>query len=60
MFASPVFKRLLTGGWKESVTYLKQGSVQVTADDWDTEAILIVLRAIHGQYYALPSSGTKS
>ncbi|KAJ5936882.1 hypothetical protein N7466_003332 [Penicillium verhagenii] len=54
IFASPVFKKLLTGGWKESVDYLKMGSVEITADDWDTEAFLIVLRAVHGQYHDVP------
>ncbi|KAJ5935977.1 hypothetical protein N7454_005275 [Penicillium verhagenii] len=54
MFASSVFKKLLTGGWKESVTYLQKGSVEINADDWDTAAFLIVLRAVHGQYYDVP------
>ncbi|KAJ6168690.1 hypothetical protein N7497_001533 [Penicillium chrysogenum] len=53
-FASSVFKKILTGGWKESITYLRKGSVEITAESWDTEAFLIVLRAIHGQYYYIP------
>ncbi|KAI2709039.1 hypothetical protein CBS147332_6098 [Penicillium roqueforti] len=53
-FASSVFKKILTGGWKESITYLQKGSVEITAESWDTEAFLIVLRAIHGQYYYIP------
>ncbi|KAJ5876399.1 uncharacterized protein N7529_001983 [Penicillium soppii] len=54
MFASSIFKKLLTGGWKESITYLQKGSVEITAESWDTEAFLILLRAIHGQYYYIP------
>jgi hypothetical protein len=54
MFASSVFKKILTGGWKESITYLQKGSVEITAESWDTEAFLILLRAIHGQYYYIP------
>jgi hypothetical protein len=54
MFASSVFKKILTGGWKESITYLQKGSVEITTESWDTEAFLILLRAIHGQYYYIP------
>ncbi|KAJ5135222.1 uncharacterized protein N7515_004500 [Penicillium bovifimosum] len=54
MFASPVFKRMLTGGWKESILYAQKGSVEVTAESWDVEALLILLRAIHGQYHLVP------
>ncbi|KUM56728.1 hypothetical protein ACN42_g10477 [Penicillium freii] len=53
-FASSVFKKILTGGWKESITYLQKGSVEITAESWDTGAFLILLRAIHGQYYYIP------
>ena len=34
ILASCVFKKLLTGGWKESVTYLQKGSVEITAESW--------------------------
>ena len=54
MFASPFFKRLLTGGWKESIAYFQKDSVEITAEGWDTEALLILLRAIHGQYSHIP------
>ncbi|KAJ5654534.1 hypothetical protein N7490_001537 [Penicillium lividum] len=58
MFASQVFKNILTGGWKESIGYMKKGSVEVTAESWNIEALLIVLRAIHGQYYDIPEKLT--
>ncbi|KAK6816096.1 hypothetical protein RU639_009055 [Aspergillus parasiticus] len=54
ILASSVFKKILTGGWKESVTYLQKGSVEITAESWDIEALLILLRAIHGQQYHVP------
>ena len=54
MLASPFFKRLLTGGWKESVTYFQKGSVEIIADGWDIEALMILLRAIHGKYRDIP------
>lgn len=54
MFASPFFKRLLTGGWKESIAYFQKDSVEITAEGWDTEALVILLRAIHGQYSHIP------
>ncbi|KAJ5924357.1 hypothetical protein N7466_008544 [Penicillium verhagenii] len=54
MFASPVFKKLLTGHFKESVTYWQEGSVEITAESWDLEAFMIVLRAIHGLHAEIP------
>jgi hypothetical protein len=54
VLASPVFKEILKGGWKESLTYLQKGSVEITADSWDIEALLILLHIIHGQYYQTP------
>ncbi|KAJ5903149.1 hypothetical protein N7504_005532 [Penicillium tannophilum] len=57
-FASPVFKKLLTGGWKESITYFQKGSVEITAETWDIDALMIVLQAIHGQHYLMPETLT--
>lgn len=51
MLASPVFKIMLTGDWKERQTYRETGAVEVTADGWDLEAFLILLRLIHGYNY---------
>jgi hypothetical protein len=58
IFASPFFKKTLTGGWKESQNYLQKGSVEITADDWDSEALLIILRAIHCRYNQIPRKVT--
>ncbi|KAL4871278.1 hypothetical protein BDV12DRAFT_183914 [Aspergillus spectabilis] len=53
MLASPVFKKILTGGWKENVTYLQKDSVEITAESWDIEALLVLFRAIHGRKLTL-------
>ncbi|KAJ5622548.1 hypothetical protein N7528_005780 [Penicillium herquei] len=54
ILASPVFKTMLTGDWKESITLAKKGLVEVDAEGWNIEALLIVLRAIHCQHYNIP------
>ncbi|KAJ5667185.1 hypothetical protein N7507_003049 [Penicillium longicatenatum] len=58
IFASPFFKKILTGGWKESITFFQKGSVEITAETWDIEALVIVLRAIHGQHHLIPQKLT--
>lgn len=57
-FASSFFKKALLGGWKESESYLQNGSVEVIAEDWDCDALLIVLRAIHCQFLEIPNEVT--
>ncbi|KAL4924506.1 uncharacterized protein BDV17DRAFT_284673 [Aspergillus undulatus] len=54
--ASPVFKQILTGGWKESVTLLQKGSVEISAEGWDINAFLVLLRVIHCQNSQLPQT----
>ncbi|GKZ24725.1 hypothetical protein AbraIFM66951_011858 [Aspergillus brasiliensis] len=56
MLASPVLRSMLTGGWKESATYQSKGFVEITAESWDLEALLILLNAIHGKTYTVPQS----
>ncbi|OGM40339.1 hypothetical protein ABOM_011242 [Aspergillus bombycis] len=45
--ASPVFKSALDGTWKEGHTLRTAGSVNITVDGWDLEALLILLRICH-------------
>ncbi len=45
---SPYFKKALDGPFKESHS-TTDGLRHIDADDWDTEAFLIVMRIIHGQ-----------
>ncbi|KAJ5919272.1 hypothetical protein N7466_010215 [Penicillium verhagenii] len=58
MFSSSYFKKSLTGLWKESISYQQKGSVEITADGWDSNALLIVFRAIHCQYNQIPKKIT--
>ncbi|KAJ5719993.1 hypothetical protein N7493_006871 [Penicillium malachiteum] len=58
ILASPVFKTMFTGDWKESITLAKKGSVEVNAESWNIEALLIVLHAIHCQHYKIPQKLT--
>lgn len=51
---SPVFKKLLTGGWKETAELQDKGRVEITIEDWDIEALLILLRIIHCRHDNIP------
>lgn len=53
-FASPFFKKILTGDWKESVTFKERGSVEITMEGWDIEALLILLKIIHCRNSDIP------
>ncbi|KAE8391242.1 hypothetical protein BDV23DRAFT_171818 [Aspergillus alliaceus] len=44
ILASSVFKKILPGGWKESLTYLQKGLVEIACESWNIEALLILLR----------------
>jgi hypothetical protein len=52
--ASPVFKKQLTGSWKESVAYQDNGSVEITTEGWDIDAFLLLLRIMHCQFHQIP------
>lgn len=54
IFASPMLKKMLTSGMREGIDFLKTGSVEITADSWDLEALLILLRIIHCQHHNVP------
>ncbi|KAJ5333685.1 uncharacterized protein N7506_007468 [Penicillium brevicompactum] len=54
-FCSPYFQRILTGNWKESISFFREGSVEITATNWDIHAFMIILRAMHGQNYLIPN-----
>lgn len=58
MFSSSFFKKCLTGAWKESETYQQKSLVEVTAEGWDSEALFIIIRAIHCQYSLIPKKVT--
>ncbi|KAL5866393.1 hypothetical protein ACKVWC_011429 [Pyricularia oryzae] len=48
ILASPYFKTMLGGPWREA------DELEVEAEDWDTEALLILMRVIHGQNQHVP------
>jgi hypothetical protein len=54
MLASPMLKKTLSGGWKESVSLLNKGSVEITVHNWDLEALLLLLNIIHCRHNDLP------
>lgn len=52
--ASPYFKAMLTGGWKESENLRRDGSVQIEEEGWDPEALTIVLNITHCYFKKVP------
>ena len=52
ILASPVFKAMLTGGWKEGDK--NNGPVRGGAEDWDTKALVIVMNVLHSHYRQVP------
>jgi hypothetical protein len=51
--ASKVFKAMITGPFKES-TRTSDGLYNISTREWDAEALLIVLRRIHGHHRLVP------
>ncbi|KAI9158946.1 Tip elongation aberrant protein Tea4 [Paramyrothecium foliicola] len=54
MLASPVFRQMLTGPWRESADR-PNGLRRVEVREWNAKALLLVLDIIHGHYDTLPS-----
>ncbi len=55
MLASPVFQSMLIrNGWKEATQLKEQGSVDINAYDFGTEALLVFLRIVHCQVTQIP------
>ncbi|OAQ66353.1 BTB/POZ domain-containing protein [Pochonia chlamydosporia 170] len=46
--ASPYFKKLFSGSWRETITK-KKGLFYVTAQDWDPTALLLLMNIFHCQ-----------
>jgi hypothetical protein len=55
--ASSVFKATLTGGWKEGST-TAGGCHEINAEDWDVEAMRVVLSLIHSRTSSIPRTVT--
>ncbi|KAH8883524.1 hypothetical protein GQ53DRAFT_752983 [Thozetella sp. PMI_491] len=55
ILASSYFRSILKGSWKE--TAISAGEyIEITAAEWDTEALLIVMNIIHGHVRRVPRS----
>jgi hypothetical protein len=48
ILASPYFKQMLRGGWKEDCTLSAEGCLTIYEEDWDPDALLILMNVIHG------------
>jgi hypothetical protein len=49
ILASPYFKRMLRGDWKEACTLRAEGRLTIyVEEDWDPDALLILMNIIHG------------
>jgi hypothetical protein len=55
--ASSVFRAALAGPWIES-TLTKDGRHQMPAENWDVEALLVVLNIVHGRNNRVPKAVT--
>ncbi|KAH7024558.1 uncharacterized protein B0I36DRAFT_424466 [Microdochium trichocladiopsis] len=53
ILASPVFKKMLQGGWQESVPDVRREYI-LGATDWDIEALVVLMHVIHGRTRAVP------
>ncbi|KAG5774826.1 hypothetical protein H9Q73_011494 [Fusarium xylarioides] len=51
--ASPVFRRMIQGQFKESEPN-EQGLLEIRTSEWDAEALLIILDIIHGHHSSVP------
>ncbi|KAK4153670.1 hypothetical protein C8A00DRAFT_15107 [Chaetomidium leptoderma] len=56
ILASPVLKAMLTGGWDEGAA--NNGQRQIRAEDWDAEALEIVMNVLHNHYRSVPKMVT--
>ncbi|KAH7255147.1 uncharacterized protein BKA55DRAFT_592537 [Fusarium redolens] len=50
--ASPVFRKMIQGGFQESKPN-NEGLLEITASDWNAEAFLTVLDIIHSHHYSV-------
>ncbi|PYI24569.1 hypothetical protein BO99DRAFT_448220 [Aspergillus violaceofuscus CBS 115571] len=52
--ASSYFKNMLRRTWKETTSHLATGPMEIAAEGWDLEALLIVLQVLHCQNSQIP------
>jgi hypothetical protein len=51
---SPVFDRMLYEGWKEGKEFKEKGSIELVVDNWDIDALLVVLNILHSRLHQVP------
>jgi hypothetical protein len=57
--ASPKFRSMLSGGnWNESIPNEDDGCYHIHAEDWDEEALLILLNVLHFRNNNVPQSAS--
>jgi hypothetical protein len=56
--ASPVFKRMFSGPWKESQSLAAKECVEIETECWDIHAMLILMNIIHGRGRNVPRQVT--
>jgi hypothetical protein len=54
MLASPYYKRMLNGDWKECNVLQSHGCLRMECSDWDIGAVQILMDIIHGQTLKVP------
>ncbi|KAI1370165.1 hypothetical protein F4677DRAFT_458078 [Hypoxylon crocopeplum] len=58
VLASKYFEHILRGPWKEGTPAIPDGCRCVDAEDWDEDAMLILMQVIHGRNHQVPRSVT--
>ena len=55
--ASPKFKSMLSGGkWKEGIPHEADGRYHILVEDWDAEALLLLMNILHHRNRRVPRS----
>ncbi|KPM38303.1 hypothetical protein AK830_g8273 [Neonectria ditissima] len=54
MLASPVFRKMLKGPWKEGIASTSSGLISTS--EWDEKAFVMMLDIIHGHHWDIPKS----
>ncbi|KAK7985510.1 hypothetical protein PG988_003132 [Apiospora saccharicola] len=54
ILASPYFKKMLLGPWRESTSVLGSSHFVIEEEGWDDDALLILMHVIHGRTRSVP------
>ncbi|RYP62552.1 hypothetical protein DL771_009682 [Monosporascus sp. 5C6A] len=56
VLASPFFKKALGGPWKEGHSVTSDGCRYIHTEEWDPNALLVLMQIIHGRNWGIPRS----